>query len=292
LPNPDAPQPADGRRAVEIVRYDGEAGAARAAEDVAAVEEPLEIRLGFDLASRPAEKSISVTMRTPGRDRELAVGFLFGEGMIAGADEVAGFEEVEGEGEEDDSEGNILRVQLADGVDVDLGSLERHFYTTSSCGVCGKASIEALDMQDCPTIPAGGMSVDPEVVCGLPGRLRQAQSVFEETGGIHAAGLFGPDGELIDLQEDVGRHNAMDKLVGGRLLAGEVPLTETIAVLSGRASFELMQKALMAHIPMVVAVGAPSSLAIDVAREFGATLVGFARNQRFNVYSHRDRLTL
>lgn len=212
--------------------------------------------------------------------------------MIRDGDELIGFERVEGDGDDDASDGNILRIRVADDVDLDLGSLERHFYTTSSCGVCGKASIEALDMQDCPTIAPDGMCVDPELICELPERLRGSQAVFDDTGGIHAAGLFEADGNLVDLQEDVGRHNAMDKLVGARLLAGDLPLRERIVVLSGRASFELMQKALMAHVPLVVAVGAPSSLAIDVADNFGATLVGFARNGRFNVYTHPERIAL
>lgn len=283
----------ESRHPVEIVRYrsgDSKPGSTRK-RDVAAVEEPLEIRIGFELAGEPAEKSISVTMRTPGRDRELAAGFLFGEGMIGGGEDLVGFERVGGEGD-DASDGNILRVQVAEDVELDLGSLERHFYTTSSCGVCGKASIEALDVQNCPTLEPAEMALDPDLVCALPDRLRGAQSVFDDTGGIHAAGLFAPDGRLLDVQEDVGRHNAMDKLVGARLLDEAIPLEQTIVVLSGRASFELLQKALMAHIPVVVAVGAPSSLAIDVAGSFGATLVGFARGGRFNVYTHGDRLAL
>ncbi|MFB6350584.1 MAG: formate dehydrogenase accessory sulfurtransferase FdhD [Bradymonadaceae bacterium] len=284
----DEDQRREGRYAVEVVRYRD--GQTEVFGDIAAVEEPLEIRLGFELAGNPAEKSISVTMRTPGRDAQLAAGFLYGEGIIESADQIVGVERVEGEGDDDASEGNILRLQVADDVDLDLGSLERHFYTTSSCGVCGKASIEALDVQSCPTLTPGEMPIEADLVCELPDRLREAQSVFDDTGGIHAAGLFSFDGELLDLQEDVGRHNAMDKLVGAQLLEGDLPLEKTAVVLSGRASFELMQKALMAHVPVVVAVGAPSSLAIRVAENFGATLVGFARDGRFNVYSRDERI--
>lgn len=258
--------------------------------DVVAREEPLEIRLGWELRGRPAQKSVSVTMRTPGHDEELAAGFLFGEGLIEGGAQIEGFEWC-------DERQNILRVLVRPEVEVDLGSLERHFYTTSSCGVCGKASLEALEVQDCPTLDSAAFpGVEAELICGLPGRLREAQAVFETTGGLHAAGLFDAGGELLEIREDVGRHNAMDKVVGARLLESseEGPVSADgagrIAVLSGRASFELLQKALMARIPMVVAVGAPSSLAVDVAEEFGITLIGFAREGRFNVYSHAHRL--
>ena len=284
---PGEQRPAGRTSPVEVVRCrDGEVSAQR---DAVAAEEPLEIRLAYELVGRPAEKSVSVTMRTPGRDMELAAGFLYGEGILDGLADVDRFERCPGEGSEH-STGNILRVHVADGVEVDVGSLQRNFYTTSSCGVCGKASLEALDMQDCPRLEGGDFALDGSLVCQLPDRLREAQEVFDDTGGIHAAGLFDADGQIIDVQEDVGRHNALDKLIGSRLLDGALPLDESVVVLSGRASFELLQKALMAQIPVIVAVGAPSSLAVDVARDFGATLVGFARNGRFNIYSHRHRI--
>lgn len=258
-----------------------------AKDDLVAVEEPLEIRLGYRLVGKPAQKSISVTMRTPGDDQALAVGFLFGESIIRAAGDIERFEYCGGA---DAESTNIVRVVVGPDVDVDVGSLQRNFYTTSSCGVCGKASLEALQIKGMSPLEPGDWSVPTDVVAGLPEVLRHAQPLFEKTGGIHAAGLFDPDGQLVALCEDVGRHNAMDKLVGHRLLADEVPLHQSIAVLSGRASFELLQKALRAQIPMVVAVGAPSSLAVDLAGEYGITLVGFTRRHRFNVYTHPTRI--
>ncbi|MFP4600734.1 MAG: formate dehydrogenase accessory sulfurtransferase FdhD [Persicimonas sp.] len=276
---------------IEVVRYRGDRGGGVA--DQVAIEEPLEIRLGFDLRGRPAEKSISVTMRTPGHDEQLAAGFLYGEAMIAAAGDVEGFEWCESSESSDKqveaADSNILRVQLADHVEVELASLERHFYTTSSCGVCGKASIEALEVQNCRVLD-DDFTVPAEVIAELPDALRRAQRVFEDTGGLHAAGLFNPAGELLAVDEDVGRHNAMDKLVGARLLDDELPLAASAVVWSGRASFELVQKALRAQVPIVVAVGAPSSLAVELAEAFGMTLVGFARDARFNVYTHPRRI--
>ena len=279
----------DADRRTSQVEVDGlRGGEATRRADLVATEEPLEIRLGYRLVGQPAEKSVSVTMRTPGRDVELATGFLYSEGILSGADDVAGIERCSAA--ESPSRGNILRVHVAEGVEVDVGSLQRNFYTTSSCGVCGKASLEALDVEGCPTLEPDDFAIPADTIRRLPDRLREAQTLFEETGGIHAAGLFDAAGRLLDLQEDVGRHNAMDKLVGSRLLDDALPIGESVVVLSGRASFELLQKALTAQIPVVVAVGAPSSLAIDVAREFGATLVGFARDDRFNVYTHTRRI--
>ncbi len=273
---------------IEVVRYRGERGGGVA--DRVAIEEPLEIRLGFDLRGRPAEKSISVTMRTPGHDEQLAAGFLYAEAMVAGLADLVGFEWCESNDEQvEPADSNILRVQLADHVEVELASLERHFYTTSSCGVCGKASIEALEVQDCRVLD-DDFTVPAEWIGRLPDALRGAQRVFEDTGGLHAAGLFDQNGELVAVHEDVGRHNAMDKLVGARLLDDALPLSASTVVWSGRASFELVQKALRAQVPVVVAVGAPSSLAVELAEAFGMTLVGFARDGRFNVYTHPHRI--
>ena len=258
--------------------------------DRVAVEEPLEIRLGFTFLGKPAQRSISVTMRTPGHDRELAAGFLFGEGVISSADDIVRIEYCgESDGERSP---NIIRVELAAEVDVDMASVQRNFYTTSSCGVCGKASLEALEIDDCSDLPTTDFSIPGRLVSTLPDILRDAQPVFDETGGIHAAGLFDCRGELLALREDVGRHNAMDKLVGARLLDGISSTAESVVVLSGRASFELLQKALRAQIPIVIAVGAPSSLAIDLAERFGITLAGFARGERFNIYSHPGRIDI
>lgn len=261
----------------------------RSVEDVVAVEEPLEIRLAWPLRGRLVEKSISVTMRTPGHDAELAAGFLFGEGIIDSRVDVERFEYCAQEQAEEAGD-NVLRVHVSPELDVDMGALKRHFYATSSCGVCGKASIEALEVDDC-------RPVDDEVRFGaalvseLPGRLRGVQRIFEDTGGLHAAGLFGADGEPAGVFEDIGRHNAMDKLVGAKLLDGRAALSQAAVVWSGRASFELVQKAVRAQAPVVIAVGAPSSLAVDLAEEFGVTLVGFARHDRFNVYTHPRRIT-
>ncbi len=250
--------------------------------DSLATDEPLEIQLGYEkrLGVR-VSRVVSVTMRTPGNDAELAAGFLFGEGLVHERSQVLGIAPA---GE------NAVRVDLADGVEVDLRSLERHFYTTSSCGVCGKSSIEALGIARPVVLPADGPVMDFRTVLGLPDMLREKQAVFERTGGLHGAALFEADGRLISVREDVGRHNAVDKVIGEQFLAGGTPLSRAALVVSGRASFELMQKALVAGIPILVAVGAPSSLAVGVARRFGATLLGFVRDGRINVYSGAHRL--
>ncbi len=275
-------------RRTQVHRY--REGSCGTDTDLLAVEEPLEIRLGYRLVGKPARRSVSITMRTPGADAELAAGFLYGESILSGPDDIA---EITGPDADDvDNPTNIIRIDVADGVDVDLASLQRNFYTTSSCGVCGKASLEALEIDDCTALHDIDFKLPAEMIPRLPHRLRDAQPLFETTGGIHAAGLFDADANLVALREDVGRHNAMDKLVGARLLADELPANQHAVVLSGRASFELLQKALRASIPFVVAVGAPSSLAVDLADEFGITLVGFARNGRFNVYTHPDRVSV
>jgi FdhD protein len=257
--------------------------------DQMAREEPLEIQIAYGEAATRQWKTVAITMRTPGHDRELAAGFLVGEGILRSLDQI---EAVHSRGPRFGEDGwqNSVRVTLRPGVTIDLGRLERNFYTTSSCGVCGKTSMEALELDSFPPLPSAEWQIGAKTVCGLPALLRQEQSVFEQTGGVHAAGLFTPEGRPILVREDVGRHNAVDKVVGARFLAGKTPLPDSILVVSGRASFELMQKAIASGIPMLVAVGAPSSLAVEVAEKFGATLIGFTRPGGFNIYSGEERV--
>lgn len=269
----------------EVIRVRG--GEWRREEDVLAAEEPLEIRLVWQEEGRTQRRSIAVTMRTPGDDFQLAAGFLYSEGILRGRDDLADVSFCLDEGGE--QQFNIVTVTLAPAVRFDASRLERNFYTTSSCGICGKASIESIEVQGCPVI-LDDASVAEVVLRCLPERLRSAQSVFEQTGGLHAAGLFDLDGNLLLLKEDVGRHNAVDKLVGECLLAGGLPLHGRILLLSGRASFELLQKAVVAGIPIVAAVGAPSSLAVELARSFNVTLAGFLRAGGFNLYSAPGRV--
>jgi FdhD protein len=258
-------------------------------DDVVATEEPLEIRLELDdVDGKRVERSISITMRTPGSDEELAIGFLFSEGIIRSSKDVllarpCGPPAPNGLI-------NVVRVELASGVDVQLDRLERHFYTSSSCGVCGKASLEAVAVQGRFDIVSNEFSIDHRVLGKLPEALRSDQVVFDQTGGLHASGLFDAQGDLLAVREDVGRHNALDKLIGSRLQSDDVPFENYGIALSGRASFELMQKAMMAGCPLVAAVGAPSSLAVELAIEFGITLIGFLKPDRFNVYARSDRV--
>ena len=256
-------------------------------DDTLAAEEPLEIRLLWEEDGRLVRKPIAITMRTPGDDFELAAGFLSGEGIIAGQGDLVDVSYCTDEDE--DQQLNIVNVTLRPGLTFDVSRLERNFYTTSSCGVCGKAALDALEVQGCAVLP-GGPVVSAATICSLPGKLREAQAVFERTGGLHASGLFTPDGALLSLREDVGRHNAFDKLIGERVLAGAVPVGDHIVMLSGRASFELLQKALVARIPIVAAVGAPSSLAVQLAKEFNITLCGFVKADGLNVYTSRERV--
>lgn len=259
----------------------------RVEEDRLAVEEPLEIRVGR-AGDRQAPQSLSVTMRTPGNDFELAVGFLFTEGILRGRGDLRSVEYarhgVRGSAE------NVVEVILEKDATFDPSSARRNFYTTSSCGVCGKASLESLRIAGVAAPPGGRPRVRSEVVPTLPDRLREAQAIFSTTGGLHAAGRFAADGRLGSIREDIGRHNAVDKLVGEGVLADRVPLHDEILVVSGRAGFEILQKAAVAGFAFVVAVGAPSTLAVDIAREFGMTLIGFARGGRYNVYAGADRL--
>ena len=282
MPVIDAPRiPGDpALAAVRVCRVDGSGRSERA--DLLAVEEPLEIRLGCDVDGRRGHRGVSITMRTPGHDGELAVGFLFTEGMISDRGQVAGVRACAG--------GNAVRVDLRPGVAVDLARLERHFYAASSCGVCGKASLAAVRV-NCPTpIAEGRPAVSAAVIHRLPDALRAAQAAFDRTGGLHAAALFDAGGTLLALREDVGRHNALDKLIGAQFLEGRTPLSEVVLMVSGRSSFELVQKAAVAGIPILAAVGAPSSLAVDLAREHGLTLLGFVSRDRFNIYTGAGRI--
>ena len=250
--------------------------------DVLAVEEPLEVRLGHEVGGRRVHAPVSITMRTPGHDHELAVGFLFTEGILAAREQLAGVRAC--------GAGHVVRVDLAPGVAVDLSRLERHFYASSSCGVCGKASLEAVRVCARHRLVEGRPVVEPGVICRLPEAQRSAQTVFDRTGGLHAAALFDVAGRLLCLREDVGRHNALDKLIGAQFLAGRTPLSEGVLLVSGRASFELVQKAAVAGIPILAAVGAPSSLAVNLAREHGLTVIGFVRQDRFNIYTGAERI--
>ncbi|MBR8744222.1 formate dehydrogenase accessory sulfurtransferase FdhD [Nocardiopsis sp. MG754419] len=252
--------------------------------DTLVVEEPLEIRLDGD--------PLSVTMRTPGNDFDLATGFLVGEGVVTTEPQVTAVRYCAGATADGSNTYNVLDVTLAPGVSRPDVSLERNFYTSSSCGLCGKASLDAVRTKAHWPVHDDGPRIDVDTLTALPDRLREAQRVFDRTGGLHAAGLFTPEGELLALREDVGRHNAVDKLVGWALRSGRLPLRETVLMVSGRASFELVQKAWMAGIPMMAAVSAPSSLAVDLATEAGITLVGFLRGSSMNVYAGRHRILL
>jgi FdhD protein len=266
---------------VRVVEVDG--GETRRRRDRLATEEPLEIR-----ASGPGQPTVrvAVTMRTPGHDFELAAGFLFTEGLIAGRRAFSQIRYCNDVGTEQHL--NVVTVDMRE--HFDATRMQRNFFASSSCGVCGKASIDQLAVA-CEHV-ADGPVVSRQVITSLPDRLRAEQRVFESTGGLHATGLFRPDGELVVAREDVGRHNAMDKLIGSRLLAGESPLSSSIALVSGRASFELVQKAAVAGIPIVCAVSAPSTLAVETARRLGVTLIGFLRGERFNIYSNAQRIDL
>jgi FdhD protein len=249
--------------------------------DSLVTEEPLEIRV-----QGPGQEQVqvAVTMRTPGGDFELAVGFLFTEGLIAPGEvqRVAYCDNLPGE----DQRYNVVSVSV--GRPFDPERLRRNFYANSSCGVCGKAALEDIEVRCEPVGP--GPEVPFDVLTSLPERLRSAQRVFERTGGLHAAGLFTASGEVVCVREDVGRHNAVDKVIGERYLAGDVPVSDRILQVSGRASFEIVQKAAVAGIPVVSAVSAPSSLAVQAADRFGLTLVGFVRDGRGNVYAHAERV--
>ena len=273
--------------AVEITKM--RAGVAESLADSVAVEEPLEIRLGYATPDGRATRSISITMRTPGNDRELAAGFLYTEAIIQNAADVASIETC-GPPAPDSGNHNVIRVDLAADVEVDLGRLQRHFYTTSSCGVCGKTSLDALRVGGASEMDSSAQTFSRAVLTGVPEALREVQHTFDKTGGLHAAAAFNSEGDLICVMEDVGRHNAVDKVIGSLLLNNSLPADELGLMVSGRASFELMQKTLVAGMPLLAAVSAPSSLAVQLAQEFNMSLIGFLRGDTFNIYAGEERI--
>ena len=274
-------------QAVEISKVSG--GLQQPQADSIAVEEPLEIRLGYSTPDGRATRSVSITMRTPGNDQELAAGFLFGESIVRRASDITAIEEC-GPPAPDSGNTNVVRVELSPDVPVDLDRLQRHFYTTSSCGVCGKTSLDALRAFDVEALTDNATVFDEQVLTAIPDKLRAAQTTFDETGGLHAASAFNARGDLIATMEDVGRHNAVDKVIGSLLREDSLPASDLALMVSGRASFELTQKALVAGMPLLAAVSAPSSLAVRLATEFDMTLVGFLRGNTFNIYSGEQRI--
>lgn len=252
-------------------------------EEILVVEEPLEIRISHGAGAQRRRLSLAVTMRTPGEDEDLALGFLFTEGIIQDARQVLAVKW---------TEENTLLVELQPGMSVEEARLTRHLFTSSSCGVCGKASLDAVQTVVCHFPVAGQPRVAPDILCSLPAALRRAQAAFDLTGGLHAAGLFDAGGRLLLMREDVGRHNAVDKVIGAALHnAWPLPFRDCLLLVSGRAGFELVQKAAMAGIPLLAAVGAPSSLSVELASNSGMTLIGFLRGERFNVYTHPERIS-
>jgi FdhD protein len=266
-----------------VVTY--EAGRVERRSDVLAAEEPLEMRVTAEEGGHRVRHAVAVTMRTPGHDFELTAGFMLSEGILAAREAIWSIAYCQ-----ESEEPNVVEVHLAPEVPFDPRRFSRNVYTTSSCGVCGKTSIDMVRAV-CPARPVGRQRIAPKVLTGLPETLRRAQPVFSRTGGLHAAGLFDAAGRLLLLHEDVGRHNAVDKLIGTLLLDGALPASDRILLVSGRASFELVQKAAAAGIPVLAAVGAPSSLAVELATDLGLTLVGFLRGERFNVYAGEDRIS-
>jgi FdhD protein len=265
------------QKSVELTQVtEWEDGKVRSVEDYLAAEEPLEIRI----AGRP----LTVTMRTPGHDRELTAGFLWTEGLVDAPDQIVTIRPADTEA---GARSNVADVELKDGA-FEPGELQRNFFAASSCGICGKASIEAIRVRGLRA-PNTAFMVDPEMLCGLPEKLRAEQEVFGRTGGLHAAALFDASGKLLAVREDIGRHNAVDKIVGWALLEGLLPLSSHVLLVSGRGGFEIVQKALAAGIPVVASVSAPSGLAVKLARKLNLTLVGFLRGRRFVVYAGQTR---
>ena len=261
------------------------AGAINETEDKVAVEEPLQIQLVYSTATGQMLKDIAVTMRTPGNDEELAAGFLFTEGIIKAASDVHEIKQAH-------ADENGIQVILKENIKPVLGNAARNFYTTSSCGICGKASIDAIQTVSQYAALKNNDVISAEIFYTLQNELKKQQKVFEDTGGIHASALFDVEGEFIMLREDVGRHNALDKIIGAAMLNNQLPLNNCILLLSGRASFELLQKAAMAGIRIIASVGAPSSLAVEMAIENDVTLIGFLKADRFNIYNGKERITI
>ncbi len=260
------------------------------ADDFLAIEEPLEIQLAWQEDGQTKQKSISITMRTPGHDVDLAIGFLFTEGIIQSTAQIEKAGHVPSWNSA--TAGHRILLTLNDATHLDLKKLERHFYTSSSCGVCGKSSIDAVYASGVKNLKQGLPVFQQNLIYDLPNKLRAQQTIFEDTGGLHAAALFDANGQLLLLREDVGRHNAVDKLIGAALQSNPEILTSSLILVSGRASFELIQKSLMAGIPLLAAVGAPSSLAIQMASEANMTVMGFVKNGRYNIYCHPERIAL
>jgi FdhD protein len=261
-------------------------GAMRRRKDTLAVEEPLEIRVAWKDGGKKRVEAIAVTMRTPGHDFDLVAGFLHGEGIVSQAGDLTELTYCRGD---EQQQYNIVEARLTPGVEFDLERLRRNVFTSSSCGVCGKASLEAVEAVGCALL-TDSFRISGELIPQLPDFLMEGQGVFARTGGLHAAGLFDTNGKAGALREDVGRHNAVDKVLGHTVLQKGMPVSDRVLVVSGRSSFEIVQKAVMARVPMIVAVGAPSSLAVDLATRFGQTLIGFARGGGFNVYTGSERV--
>lgn len=270
---------------ISIVRVSDHQQTAR--PDLLAVEEPLEIRLGYGLMAERQQRTLAVTMRTPGHDVELALGYLLAEGIIRQPTDVLSCRHCV---QDEHNEGNVIRVELSPTVALDWAMLDRFSYASASCGLCGKTSIDALRQQGAAPLTSG-MTISAAVIYDLSNRIRPYQPAFTHTGGIHASALFTADGTIRRVREDIGRHNALDKVVGATFWEEGIPLSPYGLFLSGRIGFELVQKAWMAGIPVVVAVGAPSSLAVDLAREANITLVGFVRNEQFNIYTSPERVS-
>ncbi|HEY0703000.1 MAG TPA: formate dehydrogenase accessory sulfurtransferase FdhD [Candidatus Acidoferrales bacterium] len=269
-------------RSVSLTRVsEWEDGNVGRKDDYLAAEEPLEIRVG--------EHPLSVTMRTPGHDLELAAGFLFTEGFVQNREQILSLENVEPSTEDGIKRGNVIEARLAADATPDFEKMRRHFFASSSCGICGKASIDAIRSR-LLSAPNPDFRVEAELLVGLPDALRSSQDVFQRTGGLHAAALFDASGGLLVVREDIGRHNAVDKVIGWALLDHRVPLGNAVLLVSGRGGFEIVQKALVAGVPVLASVSAPSSLAVQLARELRLTLVGFLRGRRFVIYSGEERI--
>ena len=273
------------RRIEHISIHKINSGEINETEDKVAVEEPLQIQLEYSTASGRMLKNIALTMCTPGNDEELAAGFLFTEGIIKNAQAIS-------EIKRSAADENIVQVILKENIIPALGNAARNFYTTSSCGICGKASIDAINTVSEFAAQKDSVIINATVLYNLQDKIKEQQQVFEDTGGIHASALFDTSGKFMTLREDVGRHNALDKIIGAALMKNELPLNNCMLFLSGRASFELVQKAVMAGIKVIAAVGAPSSLAVELAKENEITLIGFLKKDRFNIYSGKERINL